>query len=235
MGFIVHNEAGEAANSGDGGMTTSSERVYRLLRDGIASGHFQAGEHLKEGELAERFGVSRTPVRSALQRLANDGFAKLAAHTGAVVRGYSPRDMIEIFEVRALLEPHAARLAATNRTDEQVERLYALCDRMEALAGLQASAVAAIAPLNNEFHQVLLEAADQRHLCLVAKSLIELNMVIRSYREFQIPDLERSFAEHRQLASAVEQRQPELAEGLMRAHIYAARANFLVAESEDRR
>lgn len=212
-------------------MATSSERVYRLIRDEIVAGQFPAGEHLKEGGLAQRFGVSRTPVRSALQRLANEGFLELTAHTGALVRGYAPRDMLEIFEVRALLEPHAARLAAQNRTAEQVARLYELCARMEELGGLQAAAVAAMAPLNNAFHQLLLESSGQRHLRAVTAGLIELNLVMRSYREFQIRDLERSFAEHRQMAAAVERRQPELAESLMRAHIYAARANFVDAQT----
>ena len=207
-------------------MATSSERVYQLIRDGIASGSFAAGAHLKEGELAERFGVSRTPVRSALQRLSNDGFVDLTAHTGAIVRGYERLDMIEIFEVRALLEPQAARLAALNRSQDQVEKLHRLCDQMEELSGLQASAVAAIAPLNNAFHQLLLEASGQAHLRAVTSGLIELNLVMRSYREFRIDDLHRSFAEHRQLADAVEHRRPELAEAIMRAHIYAARANF---------
>ena len=212
-------------------MATSSERVYQLIRDGIASGSFTAGAHLKEGELAQRFSVSRTPVRSALQRLSNDGFVDLTAHTGAIVRGYTPLDMTEIFEVRALLEPQAARLAALNRSQDQVGKLHGLCDRMEELGSLQASALEAIAPLNNAFHQLLLEASGQRHLRAVTAGLIELNLVMRSYREFRIADLHRSFAEHRQLAEAVEHRQSELAEAIMRAHIYAARANFLEGEA----
>ncbi|MES1923965.1 GntR family transcriptional regulator [Salinisphaera sp. T31B1] len=208
-------------------MATSSVRVYDHIRRCIASGEFVNGERLREEELAARYGVSRTPVRTALQRLANDGFVVMSPHAGAIVRGYNMREMYEIFEVRALLEPQAARLAATERTDAHLHTLERLCEQMEALGEARPPDYLQIAPLNNRFHQVVIEASGQRCILQIVNNLIELNLIMKSYKKFDESDLPRSFFEHRQLLNAITQREPELAGAIMRSHILAARANFL--------
>jgi len=207
-------------------MATSSERVYLQLREDILSGDYAVGDRLREGDLAKQFGVSRTPVRIALQRLVNDRFIDFTAHAGAIVRGYTNAEMVEIFEIRALLEPQAARLAARNRTAAQTKELFELCDRMEALGQGEAPDFSVIAPLNNRYHQVLLEAAGQRQLMAVTMSLIELNNVVRSYKKFARHDVDRSFAEHRQLANAIADGEEDLAAAIMLGHVHAALANY---------
>lgn len=207
-------------------MSTSSERVYLKLREGILFGDYAVGDRLREGDLARQFGVSRTPVRIALQRLVNDRFVDFTAHAGAIVRGYTDAEMVEIFEIRALLEPQGARLAAQNRKPEHLEELFNLCEQMEALGEKKAPDFTRIAPLNNRFHQVLLEASGNRQLLAVTTSLIELNNVVQSYQKFARADVDRSFAEHRQLANAVADRQEDLAAAVMLGHVHAALANF---------
>lgn len=207
-------------------MATSSDRVYRQIREGILAGEYAVGDRLREGELAAQFGVSRTPVRIALQRLVNDRLIDFTAHAGAIVHGYADAEMVEILEVRALLEPQGARLAALNRTQEHLDELFELCARMETLGDRSEPDFGRIAPLNNRFHQVLLEASGQRQLLAVTTSLIELNNVVQSYKKFARADVDRSFAEHRQLAAAVEHGQGELAAAIMLGHVHAALANF---------
>lgn len=205
---------------------TSAEKAYQSIRDAIACGELTRGTRLRESELAEQIGVSRTPIRNALQRLAADGLIDLNAHTGAAVRGYTDRDMAELFEVRALLEARGAFLAASNRSDTQIDEMRDLCARMEAIAESGPDRFSEFAPLNNRLHCVILEASGQRKLETTAKRLIEINFVLQSYRRFDKGDLERSFSDHRRILEAVASRECELAEALMRAHAYAARTNF---------
>lgn len=208
-------------------MTTSSVRVYDGIRRGIATGEFADGERLREEDLAARYGVSRTPVRTALQQLANDGFVVMTPHAGALVRGYDLREMHEIFEVRALLEPRAARLAARERNDTHLTELQDLCRKMEAFGQTTEPDYLAIAPLNNRFHQVIIEASGQRCILQIVNNLIELNLIMKSYRKFHRDDLPRSFFEHRQLLAAIDNRDADLAEAIMHGHILAARGNFI--------
>ena len=205
---------------------TSAEKAYQAIREAIARGTFAHGAHLRESELAKQIGLSRTPVRNALQRLAADGLIELSAHTGATVRGYTDRDMIELFEVRALLESRAAFLAARHRSDAQVDEMRELCRRMEAIAEAEPGRRDEFAPLNNRLHMVILEASDQHKLAMTATRLIELNFVLQSYRRFDSSDLERSFSEHRRILDAIAEGKSELAESLMRVHVYSAQTNF---------
>ena len=205
---------------------TSSERVYWMIHNEVLSGVYKAGDRLREGELAKQFGVSRTPVRIALERLANDRFVDITAHAGAVVRGCSDEEIIEIFQIRALLEPFAARLAAKNRTQSQLDEMRELCAQMEKHGEREVPDFAAIAPLNNRFHQIILDAAGHHQLRSMAGSLIELNNVVRSYHEFARDDVSRSFTEHRQLTNAMADSQEDLAFAIMLSHVHAALANF---------
>lgn len=205
---------------------TSAEKAYQQIREAIARGDFARGIRLREAELAEQIGVSRTPIRNALQRLADDGLIDLNAHTGATVRGYTDRDMMELFEVRAILEARGAFLAARNRSDAHIEEMRRLCEQMEAIAESGADRFREFAPLNNRLHGVILEASQQRKLEQTAKRLIELNFVLQSYGRFDEYDLQRSFADHRRILDAIADGACELAEALMRAHAFAARTNF---------
>lgn len=205
---------------------TSAEKAYQSIRDAIACGELARGTRLRESDLAEQIGVSRTPIRNALQRLAADGLVDLNAHTGASVSGYTDRDMAELFEVRALLESRGAFLAASNRSDTHIDEMRDLCTRMEAIAESGPDRFNEFAPLNNRLHCVILEASGQRKLEATAKRLIEINFVLQSYRRFDKDDLTRSFADHRRILDAVTNRDCELAEALMRAHAFAARTNF---------
>jgi len=105
-----------------------SDQVERTLREQILEGRFPPGGRLNEVEIAGDLGVSRGPVREAMQRLARDGLVELQAHRGAFVRRLGPGEVRDLFEVRVALERTVARMAALRATDEQRAALTALRD-----------------------------------------------------------------------------------------------------------
>ncbi|HEY9056287.1 MAG TPA: GntR family transcriptional regulator [Aurantimonas sp.] len=204
----------------------SADRVYAALRDAILKGDYENGGRLTEEVLAERFRVSRTPIRAALAKLAGDGFIDMIPHAGAVVRRRTIREVSEVYAVRALLESAGAGLAATLRTDADVAVLGAICDEMEARSA-EDRGVEILSTLNKQLHHRILEISGNQTLRDTADRLMDIGFLIHSYTKFQPRDLGRSFADHRDLVSAIASRDAEWAASVMRAHILAARNTLL--------
>ena len=114
---------------------TSAERVYDDLRAAIIGGEYAPGERLRAEARAARFGTSRTPVREALMLLEGDGLVEIEPRRGAVVRSFDPADLVDLYEVRALLEARAAGLAAARIAPADLALLEATCERVEGLTG----------------------------------------------------------------------------------------------------
>lgn len=133
---------------------SKSDIVCAMLRELIISGELAAGEALRQRDLAARFGVSQTPVREALRRLESEGLVVNDPHRGATVTGTA--DAVEDnSQIRAVLEPLGARLAARSVTDQQLDRLRSLNDQMLALP----EGDERYGALNREFHFAIYEAA----------------------------------------------------------------------------
>ena len=204
----------------------SADRVYAALREAILKGDYENGVRLTEEVLAERFGVSRTPIRAALGKLAGDGFIEMVPHAGAVIRRRTIREVSEVYAVRALLESSGAGLAATLRDDADIGALAAICDEMEARAG-EENAVEILSDLNKRLHHRILDISGNQTLHDTADRLMDIGFLIHTYTKFQPRDLGRSFADHRDLVSAIASRDAEWAASVMRAHILAARNTLL--------
>ncbi len=114
---------------------TSSLRVSEELREAILSGEFGPGERLRTESLAKRFGSSRTPVREALVQLEGEGLVDIEPRRGALVRSFASSDLIDLYEIRALLEPAAAARAALRVREDQLDRLGALVALSDARGG----------------------------------------------------------------------------------------------------
>lgn len=110
---------------------TVQEAAVGHLRNLILSGQLVPGQRLLQEELAEKLGISRTPIREALQRLANEGLVNISSYKGATVARFSASEMIEVYSVRIALESYAASLATQNITDGDLERLETLMQEME--------------------------------------------------------------------------------------------------------
>ncbi|MER0237678.1 GntR family transcriptional regulator [Fulvimarina sp. MAC8] len=213
----------------------AADRVYEEIRQNILIGKLRPGERLTEELLAERFGASRTPVRSAIVRLAGDGFVDMTPRSGTVVRQRSMREIADIYDVRALLESAAAGLAAQLRTSADLDELERLQDEMEAgfeEADVRSSeSIENLSLLNKAFHQRILDASRNATLTESASRLMDIGFLINTYTSFSPGEIGRSFHEHRKLLDAIRSRDVHWAEAVMRAHILAGR-NSLVSSVE---
>ncbi len=202
---------------------------HRLLED-IREGSLLPGERLREIELSERFGVSRTPVREAIRQLEADGLVTHIPRQGATVRSLDYAEVMELYEMRAVLEGTAARLAARAASDVELDELEVLNDRLaEAGTGPEA------ARINRIFHATLLDAAKNRFL---AKSMLSLQKALLILGPSQLLDSDRAetaVVEHRRIMAALTSRDGAAAETEMRAHIHAAqRMRIRALQERDR-
>lgn len=215
-------------------MSKAAETAYGAIREGITTGDLPAGTRLREEDLSSRIGVSRTPIREALRRLAAEGIVEFLPNRGAHVASWSDLELEEIFELRSLLESHAAARAATRIERQDLERLQALADQMEQrLEDRTAEASFQISKLNNEFHSVILEANGSRHLESATQGVIQVALVHRTFVRYSPHALRRSFAHHRELIDALAARDPDWARSVMRSHILAARNIFSERDDQD--
>lgn len=200
-------------------MTTESERVYATITKLIRDKHFEAGQPLREAAIAAELNVSRTPVREALRRLASEGTVEFTPNRGATLAVYSDQDVADIWALRALLEPHGARLAAERRSDEHVERLEELYDAME--QSIAEGDLDRLTDLNNEFHACIVEAADSKALRDAVSLVRKKVLVRRTFGHYTPEQLRRSQHYHRELVAAIRAGNGNWAHSTMRAHIEA--------------
>lgn len=199
-----------------------SEEVVAELQRRIVSGDLPVGSWIRHAAIAEELGVSRTPVREALRILAAQGLVKIELHRGAQVQGQSTSDIRQIAAVRAELEGYAAELAARHIDDAQVARLSSAWSDFEAtLAGSDEEQAAAWERANDEFHQVVREAAGNRHLILTIGELrrkLPHNLSFGAYLG-NSRLIARNLREHHEIARAIIEQKPQQARRLMAEHI----------------
>lgn len=201
---------------------TTASRVHEALRLAILEGAFGPGERLRTETLAERFGASRTPIREALLMLERDGLVELLPRRGAVVSSFDIGDLLDLYEVRALLEPHAAALAAERMTPETIADLQAICRSAEQLGVATSDAVEAQIRLNEDFHRVVVQAAGSARLTAALRSVADIPRAFRAAFWRSSDQAQRSLYCHREIVKALQARQPRLAEAVMQMHILGA-------------
>lgn len=199
-----------------------SERVYTELLARISAGQFAAGERLFEQALARDLGVSRTPVRDALKRLAAEGLVDTTPNKGAQLISFTPEEMAGMYDLRAQFEPVATRLAVVRLDAEDVERLQELSDQMHRIVA-SGHDPGELTTLNNAFHAVFVERCGNRHLAIALQALFRPTIVTATFRRYDPRALERSMQHHRELVEAARAGDGEWAEAVMRSHILAAR------------
>jgi DNA-binding GntR family transcriptional regulator len=199
------------------GQVSQSDRLLDLLEQEIAHGRLQPGARLDERSLAALHGVSRTPVREALQKLAVQGFIEIKARQGAAVVQLSVPDLIQMFEIMSVLEGLCARLAARRMTtSERAElgRLQKVCQE-----GVEAGDPDRYYDLNMAFHEAIYAGCHNPHLQEMTR---RMRNRLSYYRRNQLHYGHRvasSHAEHWQVVHAITKGDDEAAEALMRRHI----------------
>jgi DNA-binding GntR family transcriptional regulator len=198
------------------------QQVYETLEELIIYGLLTPGQHLVEADLAKRLGVSRIPVREALQLLHSNGWVELRQRQGAFVHRPTLEEVDEVFTVRTLLEVESARIAAQNATKESVEHL-----RRTTKAGAKALAAGdeeALVRLNSEFHAQITALAGNR---VLAEMTGRLDKRIRWYfASVARTRGEASWKEHEELIEALEAGDSQRAATTMRMHAELTRDAF---------
>ena len=190
------------------------DRVYEALLELITTRALQPGQHLVESELAGHLGVSRQPVREALQRLNTDGWVDLRPAQGAFVHEPTEAEADQLLTVRTLLEAEAARLAAANANAQAIAVLEELCAEGE--RAVAADDVNAAVAMNARLHAKIMELAGNTVLAELA------GQVDRRVRWYYTPVArqrgQQSWIEHRELIGAIADRDEQRATEIMRAH-----------------
>ena len=204
-------------------MSTSGARAYQTIRQCIVNGQFGPGERLKEDVLTGLCGMSRTPVREALRRLATEGMVTMTPNAGAQVMAVGAQELEEIYALRAMIEGHAARRAAQNISPLQIARLAELAAQMEDVVAEGGDALhTRFTACNGEFHRVILDAAMSPRLSAMAALVIAVPLTLRTLARYSADDRRRSLRHQRELIDAFQTGDGEWAESVMKSHVHAA-------------
>jgi len=203
------------------------EKVYLSLEDAILSGEYRRGDALTEMSLCKRLGVSRTPVRSALHRLSEEGLIEISPNRGAAVVGMNNEDLADIYKIRMRLEGLASAMAAKRMSDKEKSELTETVELSEFYLGK--GDVEKLKELDTKFHIIIYGASGSRTL---SKILSELHRNIRSYRKLSLTvpgRLEKSIEEHKRILSAIQSGDEKAADEITSHHIENAMNNMIIA------
>jgi len=193
---------------------TLREKILETIRDAILKGSLKPGEKVAEPELAERFGISRTPIREAFRQLESEGYLTVIPRKGAVVAALSEKDVDEFYAIKSILEGYAAELAATRLSQKEIEKLQAINEKLRNLAA--EGDVKNFYRAHNEFHDLFIKAADNQKL---AELIQQLGMKFLRLRMASLSAPGRmniSVAEHERLIEAFKMQDGHLAESLVK-------------------
>lgn len=199
--------------------------VHETLRKAIIVGDLEPGQRLIEEQLAESLGASRTPVRQAMHVLEREGLVERLERGGFAVKGLSVEDINEIFDLRAVLESFAARRAAEKITPGAINLLTRHNEAFQRAVENEKSDQ--LAALNTEFHEALYSLADNQRL---RRIIGELRDHFYRYRVvlLQLQDMaQASYNDHKEMIQAMEARDIEKTEKLVRAHILKGKEAIL--------
>lgn len=202
------------------------EQAYEALKADILSGALRPGERLTDQGLAERLGISRTPVREAVRQLVKEGLLVGTPNRGVTVFSPSPVEIAEVYAIRASLEGLAATLTALNpRRMETIQQMGEVLTRAREAAA--AADTRGIARCNTEFHELILKASESPSLISLLEPIRNKAILCRlSSMQYQT-NMEVSLREHAAIISCLEAGQGAEAGKLLRYHITAAGRRLL--------
>lgn len=193
---------------------TAADQAYDYVIASLTSGSMQPGMRVREIELAETIGISRTPVREALNRLVNEGLVSNDPRRGLIITELDQSMVGELYEVRRVLESTAAGLAARHATDVEISVLRTLMER-----DLQATSATEIAHNNKMFHQVLYKCGHNRYLLKTLQALQNSMLLLGASTLENHDRADEARKEHEQIVEALEARDPVKAAQVASDHI----------------
>ncbi len=189
--------------------------AYDKLLDSLRSGVYAPGDRLREEEVSEALGLSRTPVREALRRLESDGIVEHRPRIGALIRSLSYTEVVELYEMRLVLERTAAEMAAKHGTEAEFDTLDALNDRIEA----ERDNPAIGASINQDFHRCLYLAARNRFLLEAARALNNSLLLLGPTTYTDEARIDVVVRQHRSIVTALRDGDAEAAGAAAEAHL----------------
>jgi len=197
---------------------TLRDVVFKSIRDAILSGNLKAGERLMEKNLADKLGVSRTPIREALRKLEIEGFIEMVPRKGAVVKEVTPTEIADVLEIRAALEALAAKIACSKLDEQAKENLIRAKEAFKLAA--KDNNVDQMAEKDVAFHDIIYSATGNEKLIHILNNLREQ---IYRYRLIYLYDknyIGNIIEEHEKISTAIIEGKSDFAEELSRNHIY---------------
>lgn len=202
-----------------------AEKVFQVLEESILQGEIKPGDVITEPKLSKALGVSRTPIREALQHLEQENLVQIRPNKGAVVLGITREDLEVIYDMRIRLEGLAAREAAESATEEQLKAMKEVLDLQEFYVEKNDPGEQEV--FDSRFHEMVYEFSGKRLLYEVLKTL---HHRITRYRRLSVTDMERArqaIKEHREIYKAIMERNGGLAEELTLRHVENAKQSTL--------
>lgn len=206
---------------------TLRERIVDFIKDSVVTGRLKPGERVPEQEIAESFGISRTPIREAFRQLESEGFITVTPRKGAVVSPITDKDVSEFYAIKSLLEGFAAKTACHKLGAKEIKKLETLNQQMEKCA--ERDDVKNFFKLDNQFHDTFLRACGNEKLCAMVHSLVA------QFERFRITALalpgrmKDSVLQHKDIISAFKTGNITLVETLVMANAERGR-DVLVEE-----
>ncbi len=194
---------------------SSGEAAYTALVAALREGTFASGDRLREEDVAERLGLSRTPVREALRRLESDGIVEHRPRIGALIRSLSHTEVVELYEMRMVLERTAAEMATKHGTAAEFDALDDLNDRIEA----EREAPAIGAAINQDFHRGLYLAGRNRFLMEAARALNNSLLLVGPTTYTDPARIDVVVQQHRDIVAALREGDAEAAGAAAEAHL----------------
>lgn len=199
-------------------------RVFVTIENDILNGKYQPGDSLNESKVANELKVSRTPVREAIRQLELEGLVAYIPNKGAIVKGMSPEDIRDIYDIRIKIEGLAAKRAAENMTPAQLKELKEVVEFEEFYTNKEDTEQ--ILRLDTRFHEIIFKASGSR---LLNRTLTSFHHYIQRARNLSLKDKDRAvkaLKEHMAIMKAIEKKDRDKAETLMAQHILNASENI---------
>jgi DNA-binding GntR family transcriptional regulator len=192
---------------------TLREKILEHIRDAIISGTLKAGSRVSEPELAERYGISRTPIREAFRQLESEGYLTVIPRRGAVVSEFTQKDVEDFYAIKSILEGYAARQACNKLTEKELDRLQANNTRLAELA--EHNDFKSFFKVHNDFHEMFIKAADNEKLHELITSVVTRFQRLR-FMSLSLPGrMEIVVQEHAKILEAFRRKDAETAEMLV--------------------
>lgn len=200
---------------------TLTNEIADIVRERILKGEYQIGEKIKESSIAQELNVSRTPIREAFKMLEEEGLLDYLPNRGCYAKGFTKRDVSDIYTVREALEEIAMTWACERITDDEINKLEEQCELMDFYT--QKRDVQKILTMNSSFHDIIYNSAGSRFLAQVLRSYkgyLDKTRKSVFYEESFLDDIQE---EHRAIMEAVKERDPEKGLEAIREHLRASK------------